>query len=270
MNKHNFDEQVAAATSYEALFVPALFKQWAPLVLSSAKVMPGHRVLDVACGTGILAREAATRVGPSGYTAGLDIAAGMLEVARSIAPAIDWKQGSADALPFSDQSFDAVVCQFGLMFFSDREQSLREMLRVLVPGGRLAVAVFDALSNIPAYADEVALLARSAGKEAADALRAPFVLGRKEELIRLANGAGIDAVKVTTHSGTATFPSVRSLVEADLRGWLPVMGVFLEEKRIEQILAEAEQAMAAYVDEHGQAVFAVSAHILTGLKSSPN
>ena len=266
MNENNFQEQVAAATSYEALFVPSLFKQWVPLVLSFANVQPDHRVLDVACGTGILAREAASMVGPSGYTAGLDIAEGMLEVARRIAPAIDWKQGPSDSLPFPDQSFDAVVSQFGLMFFPDREKSLREMLRVLVPGGQLAVAVFDSLDNIPAYADEVALLERSAGKKAADALRAPFVLGQKEGLIQLAKESGISTAKVTTHSGTAKFPSVRSLVEADLRGWLPVMGVNLEEEKIIQILAEAEQALNAYVNEQGQAVFPVSAHIIIGSK----
>jgi SAM-dependent methyltransferase len=266
MNENNFQGQIAAATSYEELFVPSLFKQWVPLVLNFVNVQPGHRVLDVACGTGILAREAASMVGPSGYTAGLDIAEGMLEVARRIAPAIDWKQGPSDALPFPDQSFDAVVSQFGLMFFPDREKSLREMLRVLVPGGQLAVAVFDSLNNIPAYADEVALLERSAGKKAADALRAPFVLGKKEGLIQLAKESGISNAKVTTHSGMAKFPSVRSLVEADLRGWLPVMDVNLKEEKIIQILAEAERALNPYVNEQGQAVFPVSAHIITGSK----
>lgn len=267
MNEHNLREQVAAATSYEELFVPALFKQWAPLVINSANVQSGHRILDVACGTGILAREAASRVGPSGYTAGLDIAAGMLEVARRIAPAIDWKQGPAEALPFPDRSFDAVVSQFGLMFFPDREKSMREMLRVLVLGGRLSVAVFDSLSNLSAYADEVALLERSAGKKAADALRAPFVLGQKDGLTQLARKVGINALEVTTHKGTARFPSIRTLVEADLRVWLPVMAVILDEEKIQQILADAEQALSAYVDEHGQAVFSVSAHIISGSKS---
>lgn len=107
---------------------------------------------------------------------------------------------------------------------------------------------------------------RSAGKKAADALRAPFVLGQKDGLTRLARKVGINALEVTTHKGTARFPSIRTLVEADLRVWLPVMAVILDEEKIQQILADAEQALSAYVDEHGQAVFSVSAHIITGTK----
>ena len=266
MSDPQLQEQIAAATAYEELFVPALFQQWAPLVLRAAKIQPGHRVLDVACGTGVLAREAASHVGVSGHTAGLDITPGMVEVARRLAPAIAWHQGPADALPFPDQSFDAVVSQFGLMFFPDRPKALREMLRVLVAEGHLAVAVWDALDNIPAFADEVALLERIAGAQAADALRAPFVLGEPSGLVQLAHEAGIASVAVTTHEGTAHFPSIRSLVEADLRGWLPVMGVFLEEGKIQHILAEAEDALRPHANEQGHAVFHISVHIISGTK----
>ena len=140
------------------------------------------------------------------------------------------------------------------------------MLRVLVSGGHLAIAVFDSLDNLPAYADEVTLLERTAGSQAADALRAPFVLGEKSDLVQLAKEAGVASVEVTTHLGTAKFPSIRSLVEADLRGWLPVMGVFLEEAKIQQVLEEAEEALSPYVNEKGQAVFPVSAHIISGAK----
>jgi ubiquinone/menaquinone biosynthesis C-methylase UbiE len=87
-------------------------------------------VLDVACGTGILASEASARVGPNGYVAGVDPNPGMLAVAARIAPSIEWRKGTAELLPYPDQSFDAVVSQFGLMFFIDRHQALREMLRV--------------------------------------------------------------------------------------------------------------------------------------------
>ncbi len=258
--------QLAAANAYEALFVPALFGQWAPRVVEAAQIQSGQRVLDVACGTGILARAVAARTGPTGSVAGLDPSPGMLAVAERLAPAVEWRQGVAEALPFPDQSFDAVVSQFGLMFFTDRRQALREMLRVIVPGGRLAVAVWDALANIPAYAAEVALLERVVGRRAADAVRAPFVLGDRQELTALFAAAGVAAVDITTQHGTAQFPSIRTMVEADLRGWLPVMGVVLTEDQIRQILEEAEQALSPYVTSEGGIAFDSPAHIVTGTK----
>src|SRR5262249_54504818 len=136
-----------AATAYETLFVPALFQQWAPMIADAAKIKIGDRVLDIACGTGVLAREAAARTGQSGHVAGLDPHAGMLAVARGLSPEIAWREGTAEALPFPDCTFDVVVCQFGLMFFSDRDKAIHEMLRVMVPGGRCAVAVWDAVEK---------------------------------------------------------------------------------------------------------------------------
>jgi ubiquinone/menaquinone biosynthesis C-methylase UbiE len=157
MNDITLQDQIDAAKAYESLLVPALFGQWAVKVTDAAQIQSGQRVLDVACGTGVLAREVASRVSPSGYVAGLDPSPGMLAVGKELAPAIDWKHGVAEALPFLDESFDTVVSQFGLMFFSDRHQAIREMLRVLVPGGRMIVAVWDSLTNTPAYAADVAL-----------------------------------------------------------------------------------------------------------------
>lgn len=266
MGEPGLDAQIDAARAYEALMVPALFGQWAPQVADAAQIRPGQRILDLACGTGILAREAASRTGPNGFVAGLDPSPGMLEVARQLAPAVEWRQGVAESLPFPDQSFDAVVSQFGLMFFSDRRAALHQAFRVLAPEGGLAVAVWDALDNIPAYTAEVALLERLAGRQAADALRAPFVLGERQALVGLFAEAGFASVEATTVRGLARFPSVRVMVEADLRGWLPVMGVALPEAQIARILVEAEQVLAPYVASDGTAVFDISAHIITGKK----
>jgi ubiquinone/menaquinone biosynthesis C-methylase UbiE len=130
-----------AAVAYEKDFVPAVFAQWPPVLAEVAEMKAGDRVLDVACGTGILAREAADRVGPTGSVTGLDLNEAMLAVARRLRPEIDWRQGDAGKLPFADGAFDVVVSQFALMFFSDQTAALREMWRVLAPRGRLAVAV---------------------------------------------------------------------------------------------------------------------------------
>jgi ubiquinone/menaquinone biosynthesis C-methylase UbiE len=141
--------------------------------------------LDVACGTGVLAGEAWARGGATGRVAGLDPDPGMLAVAGQLAPAVEWRQGTAEPIPYPDQAFDAVVSQIGLLFFNDRQQALREMLRVFAHGGSLAVAVWVRLENSAAYSIEVALLERIAGKRAADALRAPFLLGNTEDLTAL-------------------------------------------------------------------------------------
>lgn len=258
--------EVEAARAYEALFVPSLFHQWPPWLLDRARVTSGDRVLDVACGTGVLAREAVTRVSPSGAVVGLDMMPGMLAVAGELAPHIEWRLGSAEDLPFEDGAFDAVLSQFGLMFFPDKLAALREMRRVLVQGGRLSLAVFDRLERNPAYAREVALLERLAGRAAAQALRAPFVLGDEAELARLASGAGFSAVEVSTLPGMADFPGIGSLLEADLRGWLPVMGVNLDEATIQRVLDEAPRELGDFVDERGRAVFAVSAHLVSALR----
>jgi SAM-dependent methyltransferase len=260
------EEQIAAANAYENLHVPALFQHWAPKVVEAAGIAAGDRVLDVACGTGVLAREAAVRVGPDASVAGLDANPGMLAVAKRLAPSIEWREGAAESLPYEDESFDAVVSQFGLMFFRDRSAALREMLRVLVRGGRMAVAVWDSLENSEAYPIEVALLESLAGQKAADALRAPFSLGERAALIALFRDAGVASVEVATQHETARFPSIRVMVEADLRGWLPVMGVILTEVQIESILKEAEQALSYYVTSEGTVEFDAPAHVVTGTK----
>lgn len=262
MSDPAMQSQIEAARAYEALFVPALFGQFASKVADAARVGKGERVLDVGCGTGILAREILRRIGPSGRVAGIDPVPGMIEVAEELAPAVEWRQGKAESLPYSDESFDAVVSQFGLMFFMDRTQAIQEMLRVLTSRGRLAVAVWDSLQNIPAYASAVELLQRAAGQQAADALRAPFVLGDRNLLSKMFSAVGANSIEITTHSGTALFPSIRMMIEADLRGWLPVMGVNLSEEHIIQILHEAEAALGVYATSDGQVRFELSAHIV--------
>jgi SAM-dependent methyltransferase len=262
MSSPSLEAQVAAAKAYEALFVPALFGQWASRVVDAANLLAGQSVLDVACGTGVVAREVRRRTGPEAYVAGLDPSVGMLAVAKELAPSVDWRQGTAESMPFSDASFDAVVSQFGLMFM-DRDKAIREMLRVLKPNGRLVVAVWDNVQNIPAYAAEIALLERLAGTRAGEALRAPFILGDRELLAGVFNAAGAGSVTISTPRGVAQFPSIRVMVEADLRGWLPVMGVNLTDEEISRILEEAEEVLDAYVTDNGGITFDVPVHLVT-------
>jgi SAM-dependent methyltransferase len=166
-----------AAEVYESCFVPAIFGAWAGPVADAAEIRRGDKVLDVGCGTGVLAREALRRVGQEGQVIGLDLNEGMLAVAARREPNIAWRSGDAAALPFEDMSFDVVVSQFALMYVPDRVASLREMWRTLAPGGRLAVAAWAPIERARGYQILVDIAVRQCGREAADVLAAPFVLG---------------------------------------------------------------------------------------------
>ncbi len=267
MSETALREQIESAAGYQDKLVPALMEEWAPRVAGAARVGPGDRVLDVACGTGVLARAAAVRAAPGGAVTGLDLAAGMLTVAARLSPDITWRQGSADALPFPDHSFDAVVSQFGLMFFPDPVRALREMMRVLVPGGRLAVAVWGSLADTPVYRAEVELAQRHAGPKVAEALGAPFVMGEGSRLPDTLRAAGIPDARTGLQQGRGRFPSIRSLVEADVRDWLPIVGIVLEERVIEAILSEAETALRPHVvHDRAGVTFASPAVVATAVK----
>ena len=261
MASPDLEAQVNAAKAYEALLVPALTGQWVPQLLDAAGVRAGQRILDVACGTGVVAREAQRRTGPTGYVAGLDPSAGMLAVAKQTTPAVDWREGVAESIPFPPDSFDAVVSQFGLMF-TQPEQAIREMLRVSRPDGRVVAATWDAIENIPAYAAEARLFEELAGSRAAAPLRAPFALGDREDLTTSFARAGASRVTVDTLTGVARFPSIRVMVEADLRGWLPAMGVNLAEDQIIDILAAAEPTLRPFMFPGEGASFALRMHLV--------
>lgn len=253
-----------AAEIYDEFFVPALFREWAAPVAEAAKLSPGHKVLDVACGTGVLAREALGQVRPGGGVVGLDCNAGMLEVAKRSSAEVEWKLGQAESLPFPEGHFDAVVSQFGLMFFEDRAAALREMWRVLRPGGRLAVAVWAAVEDTPGYAAMVALLERLFGERAANALRAPYILGDPETLQGLFEAAGILGVRTTTRDGTARFPSIESWVHTDVKGW--TLADLIDEAQYETLQREAQRELSAFTGSGGAVAFRHPAHIVTAQK----
>lgn len=254
------------AEVYEAFFVPALFGQWGERVAAEAEIGPGQRVLDVACGTGALARAAAERVGPNGSVVGLDPNPDMLAVARRKRPAIEWRDGRAEALPFPDRSFDAVVSQFGVMFFEDKPGALREMMRVLRPGGRLAVAVCDTLDHSPGYNALASLLQRLFGREVADAFRAPFMLGDPAQLLALADEAGIEGAEARQRDGTVRFASIDAMISTE-RACIYTLGGLLDDAQFEVLLREAKQKLQPFTDEGGKVIFSMPALILTAAKT---
>jgi SAM-dependent methyltransferase len=249
-----------AARVYEEFFVPALFEEWAVRVAGAAGVRDGQRVLDVACGTGVLARAAARRAG-AGSVSGLDRNPAMLGVARGIEPAIEWREGRAEELPYADDAFDVVVSQFGLMFFDDPVRALREMIRVLRPGGHLAVAVWGALESSPGYAAMAALLERLFGERVALELRAPFRLGDRELLVSLLDQAGLAGAAIETVTGSARFPSLAAWIHTDIRGW--TLADAIDDAELALLQREAADALAGFVGDDGGVAFAIEGHIAT-------
>jgi len=254
----------SAALVYEQKFVPAIFGGWPPSIADAVAIGAGDHVLDVACGTGVLAREAAKRVGPDGSVTGLDLNDGMLTVARRIQPNIDWRLGDVAAMPFEGDQFNAVVCQFALMYFPDRVTALREMWRVLKPGGRLGVASWGAIEKSEGYRILAEIAARHTNAEAAAVLKSPFVLGNEDELLSLYREAGIDQAALKTLDGVARFPSIEELVAAEVKG-SPVDDL-LTETEYRALLAEAEAGLKAFLDGEGQVVMPMAAHIVTARK----
>jgi SAM-dependent methyltransferase len=253
------------AEVYEAEFVPALFRPFSTVVADAAQIGAGQRVLDVACGTGALTRTVAACVGRAGHAIGLDANPQMLGVARRLDPSIEWLEGRAEALPLPDASVDAVVSQFGLMFFDDRVAALREMARVLKPGGRLVVAVCDAVERSPGYGALAALLHELFGARVADAFRGPFAIGDAALLSRLAQQAGLPHAQVLSRSAAVRFASVDALVSAE-RACIWTLGGLLDAAQFARLLHEARHVLAPWVQADGRVAFEMPSLLIAANK----
>ena len=182
-------------TIYEDHFVPAIGRPFAEQVVEAAAPRPGERVLDVGCGTGIVARLAAERIGDDGLVVGIDGHPGMVEAARSIRPDLDWREASAEGLPFDDDGFDVVLCSLGLQFFADRGRALGEMRRVMRPGGRTVLATAGPTPGPMRALHDV--LADQLGDHVAAFVDAVFSLDDPDRLCDLMTAAGLEQVDAT-------------------------------------------------------------------------
>jgi ubiquinone/menaquinone biosynthesis C-methylase UbiE len=254
-----------AAEIYESELVPAVFGPWGPRVVELAAMRPGLRVLDVACGTGLLARLAAEAVGVDGRVAALDLNPAMLAVASELpavvgAP-IEWVEGDAQALPFAEASFDVVCCQLGLQFFPDGEHALREMKRVLVARGRAVVMVWREIDRAPGFAVLAAALGRTISADAETLMRTPFALSDAGELSTLLERAGFRDCATRAETGAVRFASTAMFVRSYIGGSpLAAIVAAAPPPAYEQLVSEVERGLEP-LTEQGSLSFPIEAHL---------
>lgn len=209
------------ATLYHEVMEPAMFALYAGPLVDLARLQPGDRVLDAACGTGVVARKAAEEVGAAGWVSGCDITPSMLAIAREEMPSLDWREGDIADLPYEDGTFNAVICQMALMMVPDPAQVLREFRRVAVPGGSIVISVNAGSDEFRRYGE---IIARIAGPQAAQAAAKPFSMADPGILSGLLDEAGLEIADDETVEIASTFPSLESFLTTVL-GVSPLSGL---------------------------------------------
>lgn len=244
-----------APENYERYMVPAHCLTRASDLIERAGLQPGETVLDVACGTGIVSRYAARRVGHFGKVTGVDLNSALLEVARKVSayfePAIEFLEGSAEEIPLPDSQFDVVFCQQALMFFPNREKALRQMHRVLKPDGRIALNVWRSEEFNPVYAHLIAALEKHMGADAANIMRSPFITKSVPEIRSLFEKAGFKDIRVAIRVDTVRFPSVAEFVRQETASMpVPSLQAQMSEAQ-EPLTRKMSKALEPYVDDYG-------------------
>jgi len=228
---------VSPAEMYERFFGPAIFAPCAVLLLEHAAPRPGEAVLDLACGTGQVARRVAPLVGAGGSVTALDVSPAMLAMGRSLptpeGAVIEWVEGDAVAPALPDDAFDLVVCQQGLQFFPDRVAALGHVCRVLRPGGQAVFATWRGLEHHPVYqamteAELAHLEPLGVGE---DELQTPFSLEDEAELTGLLESAGLADVRIEDGTIEARFPGPDTWVRNMELAYAAVIPAFAEDRR---------------------------------------
>ncbi|MEZ4398570.1 MAG: methyltransferase domain-containing protein [Kofleriaceae bacterium] len=204
---------------YDRYLGPALFEPYAA-ELASRLPLGTARVLEVAAGTGRVTRHLVAALPVDGVVVATDLNQAMLDhAARVLADArVTWQAADAAALPTRDACFDAVVCQFGLMFFPDKAAALGEMRRALRPGGRLLISTWDRLAHNQATAAMHDLAQAMFADDPPLFMLTPFAMHDPAALAALAEAAGFVDVAVDTVAHTAHSPSAAALAIGFVRG----------------------------------------------------
>jgi SAM-dependent methyltransferase len=253
-NKNGLD--TTAAEAYEKHIFPAFMLPLMKTVFDAAAPRPGEHILDVACGTGLVARLAAPLVAPGGSVTNLDFDPAMIAVGRHLVEvpssvSISWHCASALSMPFEAATYDLAFCLNGLQFLPDQAAGLTEMRRVLKPGARLILTVLSSVDRCKGHSLVLRGLERR-GIDPAPMLKA-FVLGDPGKLDALVRGAGFHDLSIQPVSATVRFPSARHFVDALAGGAVATRHALsrLPELQRAEFLQEMDQAFGQYTSATG-------------------
>jgi ubiquinone/menaquinone biosynthesis C-methylase UbiE len=256
-----------SAEIYEQYLVPAMFEPFARDIIQLSNIRPTDKILDVACGTGIVPRLAIDCIDVTvGKVVGVDINPAMLDIARhySAGKNIEWKEGSATSLPFPNEFFDIVICQQGLQFFPDKLRSLREMNRVLVGAGnredkdydygRLVISAWTSIKDSPGFSILERLLEETVSYDVATIMQLAHSLSDASELVSLIRAAGFDKISSKEVTKTVSFPSIEEFIVRFTNGSL-LASYFSDKMKVDDIsrtklLHRACLELSPYLDKH--------------------
>lgn len=255
--------------AYERYLVPRLFFPWAEHLIDFTGLASGERALDVACGTGIVARRAVARLDGKGSVAAVDLNENMLAVARDASQdlAIEWRQADATALPYPDDAFDVVFCQQALQFMPDRPAALGEMARVLAQGGRLGLGILRPIERNPAWGVLAAAMARHAGEPAGAMMRSPLVGITPGEIGSLLGNAGFEDVRIRVDILPVRYASPRDFFREEAASSpLADSLMALPDPVVNAIEDELTNSLRMYSDDDG-IVFASETYMVTARRA---
>lgn len=259
--------------SYEAVFVPAMLDPLTQATMRHIGARRGERVLDLACGTGIVARRVAPSLGKEGAVIAVDKSPEMLAKARSLPPPdgarVEWREGDAAALDLPQGTFDVVVCQQGLQYMSGRCAAVAECRRMLADRGHVVFSVWRGLEHAPLFEELVAAEARHLEKLGVtyEELAAPFLMDSADELRDLLTAASLRHITVTETAIEARFPSAANFVEDIEVAYASLMPQFAENpEALRDFVEKVERDMRAPLERYrdGDGVrFPMKTHVAT-------
>ncbi len=241
----------ASAERYQRILTPAILGPFARALVDFATPQGQEQVVDVGCGTGAAARYAAKAVGYSGRVTGIDVNAGMLEVARALpavqgAP-IEWREGSAAQLPLEDKSVDLVLCAQTLQFLPEKLLSLHEMQRVVRPGGRVALSLWCAIEENPYFDTLVTAVSRHIGPETSAGLQSAFALSDAGEIHRLLEEAGFAQTETVIALHELPLPPLAEFVPRHVSATPMAAGFNRASEEVQQaVIGEVSEQLSRY------------------------